>query len=146
LDRACFDISEQFDTVVMLRSTTRLSHGKSAVEVEVPKERGALPPLPKFDRNPQKYVIIPAHAKLRHPIVEDRILKLKAYAETTPLNRVEWGDKKIGVITGGVAYQYAREVFQGYSIFEARPQSSHSRNNDPRFRRAGRDARRRRRA
>ncbi len=113
-----FEISEQFDTVVMLRSTTRLSHSKSAVEVGVPKERGALPPLRKFDRNPQKYVIIPAHARLRHPIVEDRVLKLKAYAETTPLNRIEWGDKTIGVITGGVAYQYAREIFEGYSLLK----------------------------
>jgi len=113
-----FQISEQFDTVVMLRSTTRLSHSKSAVEVDVPKERGELAPLPKFERQPQKYVIIPAHAKLRHPIVEERVQKLKVYAETTPLNRIEWGDKKIGVVTGGVAYQYAREVFEGYSILK----------------------------
>jgi len=113
-----FEFSEQFDTVVMLRSTTRLSHSKSVVEVDVPKERGELPPLPKFERKPTKYVTIPAHAKLRHPIVEDRVLKLKAYAETTPLNRIEWGDKKIGVITGGVAYQYAREIFEGYSILK----------------------------
>jgi len=113
-----FEISEQFDTVVMLRSTTRLSHSKSAVEVDVPKERGALTPLPKFERQPTKYVIIPARAKLRHPIVEERVQKLVAYAETTPLNRIEWGDRKIGVITGGVAYQYAREVFEGYSILK----------------------------
>jgi indolepyruvate ferredoxin oxidoreductase, alpha subunit len=113
-----FEISEQFDTVVMLRSTTRLSHSKSAVEVDVPKERGEPAPLPKFERQPLKYVIIPAHAKLRHPIVEDRIQKLKTYAETTPLNRIEWGDNKIGVITGGVAYQYAGEVFEGYSILK----------------------------
>jgi indolepyruvate ferredoxin oxidoreductase alpha subunit len=113
-----FEISEQFDTVVLLRSTTRLSHSKSAVEVDVPKERGALPPLLKFERQPQKYVIIPAHAKLRHPIVEERVQKLKAYAETTPLNRIEWGDRKIGVVTGGVAYLYAREVFEGYSILK----------------------------
>jgi len=113
-----FEISEQFDTPVLLRSTTRLSHGKSAVEVDVPKERGEQPPLPKFERNPQKYVIIPAHAKLRHPVVEERMRRLRDYAETTPLNRVEWGDRKIGVITGGVAYQYAREVFEGYSFLK----------------------------
>ena len=113
-----FALSEQFDTPVLLRSTTRLSHGKSAVEVDVPQERGDLPSLPKFERNPQKYVIIPAHAKLRHPVVEERILKLKEYVETTPLNRVEWGDNKIGVITGGIAYQYAREVFEGYSLLK----------------------------
>ena len=116
---------------MLLRSTTRLSHSKSAVEVDVPKERGALPPLPKFERQPTKYVIIPAHAKLRHPIVEERVQKLKAYAETTPLNRIEWGDKKIGVVTGGVAYQYAREVFEGYSILKARPQPPDPRKNDP---------------
>jgi indolepyruvate ferredoxin oxidoreductase alpha subunit len=113
-----FELSEQLDTVVLLRSTTRLSHSKSAVEVDVPKERGPLPPLPKFEREPTKYVIIPAHAKLRHPIVEERMRKLQEYAETTPLNRIEWGDKKIGVITGGVAYQYAREVFEGYSFLK----------------------------
>jgi indolepyruvate ferredoxin oxidoreductase alpha subunit len=113
-----FALSEQFDTPVLLRSTTRLSHGKSAVEVDVPKERSEQPTLPKFERNPQKYVIIPAHAKLRHPVVEERFLKLKEYVETTPLNRVEWGDRKIGVITGGVAYQYACEVFEGYSFFK----------------------------
>ncbi len=113
-----FEISEQFDTVVLLRSTTRLSHSKSAVEVDVPKERGEPAPLPKFERQPQKYVIIPAHAKLRHPIVEERVQKLKVYAETTPLNHIEWGDRKIGVVTGGVAYQYAREVFEGYSILK----------------------------
>jgi indolepyruvate ferredoxin oxidoreductase alpha subunit len=113
-----FEISEQFDTVVLLRSTTRLSHSKSAVEVDVPKDRGALPPLEKFERQPLKYVIIPAHAKLRHPVVEERIRKLKEYAETTPLNRIEWADKKIGVITGGVAYQYAREVLAGFSILK----------------------------
>ncbi len=113
-----FEISEQFDTPVLLRSTTRLSHGKSAVEVDVPKERGEQPPLPKFERDPQKYVIIPAHAKLRHPVVEERMRRLRDYAETTPLNRVEWGDRKIGVITGSVAYQYAREVFEGYSFLK----------------------------
>jgi indolepyruvate ferredoxin oxidoreductase alpha subunit len=113
-----FELSEQFDTPVLLRSTTRLSHGKSAVEVDVPRERGELPPLPRFERKPTKYVIIPAHAKLRHPVVEERLLKLKAYAETTPLNRIEWGGNKVGVITGGVAYQYAREVFEGYSLLK----------------------------
>src|SRR5512136_2609654 len=68
---AALALSEQFDTPVLLRSTTRLSHGKSVVEVDVPRERGEPPPLPKFERNPAKYVIIPAHAKLRHPVVEE---------------------------------------------------------------------------
>jgi len=113
-----FEISEQFDTPVLLRSTTRLSHSKSAVTVDVPKGRGVPEPLPRFERQPQKYVIIPAHAKMRHPIVEERIRKLKAYAETSPLNRIEWGDSKIGIVTGGMAYQYAREVFADCSILK----------------------------
>ncbi len=112
-----FQLSEQFDTPVLLRSTTRLSHSKSAVEVETP-QRGELPPLPPFEKNPQKYVIIPAHAKRRHPVVEERLGRLSDYAETSPLNKIIWGDKKLGILTTGVAYQYVREVFQGYSFLK----------------------------
>lgn len=112
-----FELSEQFDTPVLLRSTTRLSHSKSAVEVE-PPQRAALPPLPPFEKQPQKYVIIPAHAKMRHPVVEERIRKLEAYVEISPLNKITWGDQRLGIVTTGVAYQYAREVFGGYSILK----------------------------
>jgi indolepyruvate ferredoxin oxidoreductase alpha subunit len=116
--RMAFDLSERFDTPVMLRSTTRLSHSKGAVEVAMPDEAREMEPLPPFERDPQKYVMIPAHARIRHPEVEARLEALVSYAESTPLNRVEWGDKRLGVITTGVAYQYAREIFAGCSILK----------------------------
>ncbi len=118
LTHFAFELSEQFDTPVMLRSTTRLSHSKSAVEVEMPAEPREPGPLPPFERNPRKYVPIPAHARLLHPQVEERMCHLREYAETCPLNRVEWGDKRVGVISNGVAYQYAREVFAGFSFLK----------------------------
>ena len=116
--RFAFELSEQFDTPVMLRSTTRISHSKSAVEVRMPTGPREISPLPPFERNPRKYVPIPAHARLLHPQVEARLQDLAKYAETCPLNRVEWGDRRVGVISNGVAYQYAREVFAGFSFLK----------------------------
>jgi indolepyruvate ferredoxin oxidoreductase alpha subunit len=125
--RFAFELSEQYDTPVMLRSTTRLSHSKGAVEVRMPDEPRELGPLSPFKRQPRKYVMIPAHARLRHPEVEARLQALAKYAETArlsargearPLNRVEWGDKRVGVISSGVAYQYVREVFVGLSFLK----------------------------
>jgi indolepyruvate ferredoxin oxidoreductase alpha subunit len=116
--RFAFELSERFDTPVMVRSTTRLSHSKSAVEVAMPTEVREPGPLPPFERHPRKYVMIPAHARLRHPEVEARVQAMAEYAETCPLNRVEWGDRRIGVISNGVAYQYAREVFAGFSFLK----------------------------
>jgi indolepyruvate ferredoxin oxidoreductase alpha subunit len=113
-----FELSERFDTPVMLRTTTRLSHSKSAVEVSMPDEPRGWEPLPPFERKPRKYVMIPAHARLRHPVVEERMEALAAYAETCPLNQVVWGDRRIGVIADGVAYQVAREVFAGFSFLK----------------------------
>jgi len=113
-----FELSERFDTPVMLRSTTRLSHSKSAVEVKMPAEPREPGTLPPFERRPRKYVMIPAHARLRHPEIEARLQALADYAEACPLNRVEWGDKRIGVISDGVAYQYAREVFASFSLLK----------------------------
>ena len=117
--RFAFELSERFDTVMMLRSTTRLSHSKSAVEVEMPDDRPREPgSLPPFERKPRKYVMIPAYARIRHPEIEARMRALAEYAEACPLNRVEWGDKRVGVITNGVAYQYAREVCAGFSFLK----------------------------
>jgi indolepyruvate ferredoxin oxidoreductase alpha subunit len=113
-----FELSERFDTPVMLRSTTRVSHSKSPVAVSMPDEPRVWQPLPPFERMRHKYVMIPAHAQLRHPEVEERMEVLAHYAETSPLNRVEWGDKRVGVITDGMAYQYAREVFSGFSFLK----------------------------
>jgi indolepyruvate ferredoxin oxidoreductase alpha subunit len=116
--RFAFDLSERFDTPVMLRSTTRLSHSKSAVEVRMPAEPREASPLPPFERRPRKYVMIPAHARLRHPEIEARLQALTEYSEICPLNWVKWGDKRVGVISCGVAFQYAREVFDGFSFLK----------------------------
>jgi len=103
-----FDISEEFDTPVLLRSTTRISHSKSVVGVE---ERRTCNKKAAFKYDFKKYVMLPAHARLRHPLIEERLAKLAEYAESFPLNIIIKGDSKLGIITSGVAYQYAREVF-----------------------------------
>ena len=107
---ACaFDISEEFDTPVLVRTTTRISHSKSLVEVN--RDRKAPAGEPTFKHDLQKYVMLPGHARLRRPLMEERLVKLAAYAEAFPHNKVVWGDTHLGVVTSGVAYQYAREVF-----------------------------------
>ncbi len=113
-----FELSEGFDTPVMLRTTTRIAHSKSGVEVEPPHQREPSPPLPPFQPQPDKFVMIPAYARRRHPLVEARLRRLAEHAETIAINRVEWRDKTIGVVTGGIAYQYAREVFSDASILK----------------------------
>ena len=104
--KAAFDLSEQFDTPVIIRLSTRVSHSQSAVEIQEREERELLP----YEKNPQKYVMMPGNAIRRHPEVEERLRKIAEYAETSPLNKVEINDTKIGVITSGVAYQYAKEA------------------------------------
>lgn len=116
------DLSERFRTPVLLRSTTRLSHSKSAVEATVPKAR-ELDPLPPFERDAQSNrVIIPAVARRRHPEIEQRLLDIAAWAENEAveagINRIEWGDTSLGVVTSGMAYQYVREIFAGSSILK----------------------------
>ena len=104
--KAAFEISEQFDTPVMLRLTTRIAHSCSFVDYS---EREDIP-LRDYEKNPKKNVMMPANAIGRHVFVEERMKRLTEYAETTPLNRVEMHDTKIGVITSGICYQYAREA------------------------------------
>ena len=112
-----FDLSEQFDTPVIVRTTTRVNHSKSVVNV--PESNGhESRPLKPFVRNTAKYAMIPANARRRHPEVEERTKKLAEWAETASINRIEWGDKKFGVVTSSAAYQYAREVFDGYSFLK----------------------------
>ncbi|MFH1639596.1 MAG: indolepyruvate ferredoxin oxidoreductase subunit alpha [Chloroflexota bacterium] len=111
-----FQVSEEFDSPVMLRSTTRISHCKGVVNVV--GERKPDTNVPAFKHNPTKYVMIPAYARLRRQIMEERLKKLAAYVEDFPLNRVFPGSRKLGVIASGVAYQYAREVFRGASFLK----------------------------
>jgi indolepyruvate ferredoxin oxidoreductase alpha subunit len=112
--RAAFELSEHFDTPVLLRLTTRICHSASAVELG---ERIAPEiELKPFPRNPAKYVMVPGNAVKRHPIIEQRILDLGAFAETFHYNRFEPGSRALGIITCGVSYQYAKEVFPEASI------------------------------
>lgn len=105
--KIAFELSEQFDTPVFLKMCTRVSHSQSIVETG---ERQGIPAKP-YVKNIAKYVMMPGYARPRHPIVEQRTRDLIAYAETTPLNRVEMGDTSIGIITASVSYQYVRETF-----------------------------------
>ena len=102
-----FAISEQFDTPVVVRLSTRVSHSRGAVEIEEPE----IPVLRKYIQDAGKYVMMPAMARKRHVIVEERQLKIAEYAETCALNRIEYFSKKIGFICAGTAYNYAREAF-----------------------------------
>jgi len=108
------DMSEEFDTPALLRITTRIAHSRGPVELG---ERIKLTPaIEKYPRNFAKYVMLPQNARQRHPVIEQRIALLSGYAETFPYNRVEMGERRLGIITAGVSYMYAREVFPQASI------------------------------
>ncbi|MBI4303258.1 MAG: indolepyruvate ferredoxin oxidoreductase subunit alpha [Chloroflexi bacterium] len=107
-----FNISEEFDTPVLLRSTTRISHCKTVVNAT--GERSGLRQA-SFKRSPSKFVMVPTYARLRRQAMEERIVKLRSYVENFPLNEMLLADRKLGVISSGVAYQYAREVFKDAS-------------------------------
>jgi indolepyruvate ferredoxin oxidoreductase alpha subunit len=105
--KRAYDLSEQFDTPVIIRTCTRIAHSQSIVETS---ERVDVPAVP-YEKNGQKYIMLPANAKRRHPIVVERTKALVEFAETTGLNRVEKGGGDLGIITSGTAYQYVKEVF-----------------------------------
>jgi indolepyruvate ferredoxin oxidoreductase alpha subunit len=111
---AALDLSEQFDTPVFLRLTTRICH--SSTPVELGEQKTIEPTRTKFPRNPTKYVVVPSNARKMHPVIEERIRLVTGFAETFPFNRIEWRDTSLGIVTCGVAYQYAREVFPDASI------------------------------
>jgi indolepyruvate ferredoxin oxidoreductase alpha subunit len=111
-----FSLSEEFDTPVLIRTTTRISHGKSVVQL--PEERATPPGVRGFRRNPEKLVMVPSHARPRHRIMEERLTRLAAYAETFPHNQILPGDGRLGIVTSGVAFQYAREVFPQASFLK----------------------------
>ncbi len=105
-----FEISHQFDTPVLLRTTTRISHSHSLVEVGSRHVQEPASPR-EYRIDVTKYVTVPAHAFLRRPVVEERITRLSAYAETFRFNRIEIGDRRLGIVTNGISYQHAKEVF-----------------------------------
>ncbi len=110
-----YELSERFDTPFFLRSTTRIAHAKGAVRLEAP----VVPPVePGIVRDAAKWVMLPVHARWRHGLVEQRTLALVEYAETSGINRVEPGDRSLGIITGGVSYQYVKEAFPAASVLK----------------------------
>lgn len=108
--KKAYALSERFDTPVILRLTTRVAHSRSLVSVGEREDQGVLP----YEKNIGKYVMMPANAKKRHVVVEQRVLDQTAWAEseavTDGINKIEWNDKKIGVIAAGICYQYAKEA------------------------------------
>ena len=105
--KLAYDLSEQFDTPVLLKMCTRVAHSQSLVELGVREERPCIP----YEKNLAKYVMMPGNAIRRHPFVEERTRKLQEWAETAPINRVEMGGTKMGIITSSTSYQYVKEVF-----------------------------------
>jgi indolepyruvate ferredoxin oxidoreductase alpha subunit len=109
-----FALSEQFDTPVLLRITTRVAHSKSLVQLG---ERVEHEPS-GFIRDSAKTTMVPAHARRRHELVEERMAGLARFAEACDLNRIERGDRRLGVIVSGVAYQYVKEVRPRASVLK----------------------------
>ncbi len=105
--KEAYEISEKFDVAVLFRMTTRTCHSKGLVELE---DRVEVPMVP-YKKQPKKYVAAPATARILHPIVEDKLKRLEEYSNQTSLNREEMNDTKIGIVTSGIAYEYAKEVF-----------------------------------
>ena len=106
--KAAFELSEKFDTPVIVRMCTRIAHSQCAVEVCEPLAKTKN----EYKKDPQKYIMAPANAIRKHPVVEARTAALAEYAETTDLNKVELSDNKsLAIITSGTSYQYVKEVF-----------------------------------
>ena len=106
--KLAYELSEEFDTPVIIKMCTRVAHSQSLVETSERVE----PPMKPYEKNIGKYVMMPGNAIRRHPVVEERTRKLAAYAETSPLNRLEEGsDRSLGIITSSTSYQYVKEVF-----------------------------------
>ena len=105
--KQAFELSEEFDTPVIVRMCTRIAHSQYAVELEPRQEK----PLGEYVKNPAKYIMAPANAAKRHPFVEERTKRLQEVAETGRFNRVEKTDSKMGIICAGTCYEYVKEVF-----------------------------------
>lgn len=104
--KLAFDLSEQFDTPVILRLTTRVAHSRSLVHVSEREEKA----LKEYKKDPMKYVMMPGMAIKKHVVVEQRTLDQVSWAETAEINTVEYNSTEIGVITSGISYQYAKEA------------------------------------
>ncbi len=105
--RLAYELSETFDTPVIMKMCTRISHSQSVVETGEREE-----PAPKpYEKNGAKYIMMPGNAKRRHPVVEERLRKIAEWAEYASVNRIEAGqDYKMGIITSSTSYQYVKEA------------------------------------
>lgn len=113
--RLGLEISEEFQTPVILRTTTRVSHSRSLVEIA---ERVAIRPAAGFVKDPPRYVAVPMYARPMRVRAEDRLAKLSMAACRSPANRIERRGRSLGIITAGIAYQYVREAFPEASILK----------------------------
>jgi len=111
---AAFAISEGYGTPVMLRTTTRIAHSMGVVTLADPVSG----PEPSLERHPVEWVMLPANARRRHPVIEERLIRLKALSNGSPLNVMQMNDPSIGIIASGVAYQYAREALPDASFLK----------------------------
>jgi indolepyruvate ferredoxin oxidoreductase alpha subunit len=112
--RAAFELSERFDTPVIVRMTTRVSHGKSLVEHGERAERERMP----YEKNLAKYVMMPGNARGRQPQLHVRLADMARYGVESDLNRAELRDPSLGVVTSGIAYQYVREALPAASVLK----------------------------
>ncbi|MGC9975790.1 MAG: indolepyruvate ferredoxin oxidoreductase subunit alpha [Syntrophales bacterium] len=113
--KIAFDISERFDTPVLFRTTTRVSHSKSVItlgDLSTAEDRTAI------QVNAAKYVMVPANARIRRKAVEERLQRLQKFAETFSGNRMEMKDREIGIITAGMPYNYAKDAFPDFSYLK----------------------------
>jgi len=111
-----YELSERFDTPVLLKMCTRISHSQGVVETSERVEPAQKP----YEKTPQKYIMMPGYAKKRHPVVEERTKALIAYAEIAACNRIEdGGDHSLGIITDSTSYQYVKEALgDRYPVFK----------------------------
>ena len=105
--KAAFELSEEYDTPVILKMCTRVAHSQSIVETG----DCVMPPAKTYNKNIAKYVMMPGNAIARHPVVEERTARLTEYSNQCPFNRIEMGGKELGIITDSTCYMYAKEVF-----------------------------------
>lgn len=109
-----FDLSEEFDVPVLVRTTTRVKHGSGIITLGPRRSPAARP----FRRNPAKYVMLPSHARARHPVLLERLARIAEAAEASPLTVEERRSRDLGVITSGVAYHYVREAVPEASVLK----------------------------
>ena len=112
--KIAFELSERFDTPVLLRTCTRVAHSQSLTEL-LPRQEL---PLKEYEKNGPKYIAAPANAVRRHVVVEERMKALAQFAETTGLNRAEMAGTALGVVTSGTSYLYVKEVLPEASVFK----------------------------